>query len=80
MSSNNPTALKFSRDLLRTLLVEVRKHVPNIHVAYVTKEAFLNQWEFHYKDFYWRGKADNAFDARYKGWTAYLDKLWVSRG
>lgn len=30
-------------------------------------------WEFHGpKGFYWHGEADNAYDARAKGWGAYL--------
>lgn len=27
--------------------------------------------------FYWQGSADNAFDARAKGWGAYLENLGV---
>lgn len=27
--------------------------------------------------FYWHGSADNAYDARAKGWAAYLRKLGV---
>ncbi|HEX2242690.1 MAG TPA: hypothetical protein VHK27_05470 [Gammaproteobacteria bacterium] len=29
-------------------------------------------WEFHGpNEFYWSGRADNAYDARYKGWRAW---------
>jgi hypothetical protein len=31
-------------------------------------------WEFHGPDsFYWHGRAENAYDARYKGWSAWID-------
>ena len=30
-------------------------------------------WEFHGPDgFYWHGRADNAYDARVRGWNAWL--------
>jgi hypothetical protein len=29
-------------------------------------------WEFHFGEFYWHGSADNAFDARYNGWSAWM--------
>lgn len=33
-------------------------------------------WEFHGPDeFYWHGHADNAYDARAKGWQAWWEKL-----
>jgi hypothetical protein len=31
-------------------------------------------WEFRFKGFYWSGDADNAYDARVKGWEAFLTK------
>ena len=36
------------------------------------------QWEFHGPDkFYWYGRAANAYEARYKGWVAWLCKQGV---
>jgi hypothetical protein len=29
-------------------------------------------YEFHFKDFFWHGTADNAYDARAKGWSAFM--------
>jgi hypothetical protein len=37
--------------------------------------AGRDHWEFHGPDdFYWHGRASNAYDARYQGWSAWLDK------
>ena len=34
-----------------------------------------DHWEFHGPDgFYWHGSADNAYEARAKGWSAWLRK------
>lgn len=33
-------------------------------------------WEFHGPDeFYWHGSAGDAYEARYKGWMAWLEKF-----
>jgi hypothetical protein len=38
-------------------------------------EASFGCWEFHGPPrFYWHGKADNAYEARHKGWMAWLEK------
>lgn len=35
-----------------------------------------DHWEFHGpNDFYWHGSADNAYDARHKGWEAWREQL-----
>jgi hypothetical protein len=37
-----------------------------------------DHWEFHGPDdFYWHGSASNAYDARYKGWSAWLESKGV---
>jgi len=33
-----------------------------------------DHWEFHFGSYYWHGSADNAYDARAKGWSAWLAK------
>lgn len=34
-----------------------------------------DHWEFHGpQEFYWHGNAGTAYDARYKGWSAWLEK------
>lgn len=39
------------------------------------------RWEFHGPDgFYWHGRAANAYDARWKGWSAWLDKTYPEQG
>jgi hypothetical protein len=55
---------------------DVRKHVPGITLmkAWV-HSAGRGQWEFHFQEFYWHGSAADAYDARARGWSAYLAKL-----
>ena len=34
-----------------------------------------DQWEFHGPGkFHWNGRAANAYDARFKGWSMWLDR------
>lgn len=34
-----------------------------------------DHWEFHGpQEFYWHGSAGTAYDARYQGWSAWLEK------
>ena len=44
----------------------------------VVKNAWVHkcgrQWEFHYGDFYWNGRAENAYDARANGWASWIIK------
>ena len=55
---------------------------PRAARAYMTpmKDAWVwhfhrDHWEFHGPDgFYWHGSADNAYDARAHGWSAWLRK------
>jgi hypothetical protein len=36
--------------------------------------AGRDHWEFHGpNEFYWHGSAGNAYEARYKGWSSYLE-------
>jgi hypothetical protein len=62
------------------IVPDVRKHVEGVRLT----EAWVwcasrrrGHWEFHFRDFYWHGKADGAYDARYRGWAAYLESLGV---
>jgi hypothetical protein len=67
--------VEFSRLLLRGVLSDVRKAgVLRISEAWVISTS-RGHWEFHYRDFYWHGRADNAFHARYHGWCAYLHNV-----
>ncbi|HKV44603.1 MAG TPA: hypothetical protein VJT32_08020 [bacterium] len=69
----------FSRNLLAQVTPDVRKHVPGVCLM----EAWIHcldrrtQWEFHYGDFQWTGRAGDAYEARYNGWCAYLASLGV---
>lgn len=66
--------IQFSRLELADTLAEVRAFNPAIKLAkaWVHKNG-RDQWEFHYGLYYWHGRAGNAYDARAKGWSAYLD-------
>ncbi len=63
----------FSRALLAQALPLIRAAGKRVN-----KDAWVwrfrrDHWEFHGPDdFVWHGSADNAYDARYKGWMAWL--------
>lgn len=65
----------FCRSLLREGHKLVKLHFPEINLR---KDAWVwhfqrDHWEFHGpNEFYWNGSASNAFEARYKGWMAWL--------
>lgn len=62
-------AEQHSPDLLAGRSVNLRK------AAWVYGPMFRDDWEFHGPDaFYWHGEAANAYDARAKGWRAWLRK------
>jgi hypothetical protein len=65
----------FSRALLLQAHAEVKKHFPqtNLRSGAWTYHFVRDNWEFHGPDqFYWHGSASNAYEARYKGWMAWL--------
>lgn len=63
----------------RALLAQI---IPYVKTAgkRVNKDAWVwhngrDNWEFHGPDdYYWYGSANNAYDARYKGWSAWLER------
>ena len=65
----------------RTLLSLVMEDVKKVTTAADRKAAWVyrsmkDHWEFHGPDgFYWHGSADNAYDARAKGWARYVEAL-----
>ncbi len=65
----------FSRALLTKAHEAVKAAFPEVNLredAWVY-HAGRGSWEFHGPArFYWNGRAGNAYDARYKGWMAYL--------
>lgn len=71
--------VSFTQSMLRQIIPDVRKHVTGVRLrdAWVWN-AGRDHWEFHYKSFYWHGNADNAYEARYKGWSAYLRSLGIA--
>lgn len=66
----------FCRKLLSLAHADVRSH---LGIKAPMKAAWVyhlsrDHWEFHGPDgFYWHGSAGNAYDARYKGWSALLE-------
>ena len=67
--------IAFSRSMLNRAHELVKLHFPEINL---NKDAYTyhfhrDHWEFHGPDkFYWHGSAGNGWDARYKGWMAWL--------
>lgn len=69
----------FSRRLLGELRAEpnFRKSGKGLMKDAWVWDAGRDHWEFHGPDgFYWHGSAGNAYEARYKGWSAWLDKTY----
>jgi hypothetical protein len=74
----SPSDAAYGRLMLAEITPDVRKHVPGVRL----RDAWVwcagrDHWEFHYQDFYWHGSAGSAYEARYKGWDAYLAHLGV---
>lgn len=71
----------FGRLLLAEARKLVKKNFPKINMR---TEAWVyhfhrDHWEFHGPDgFYWHGSASNAYEARYKGWMAWLNKMGIA--
>lgn len=65
--------IAFSRALLAQILSAIRdKGYRPVKDAWVW-HAGRGHWEFHGpNNYYWHGRADNAYEARYKGWSAFL--------
>lgn len=67
----------FSRELLKKVMEDIR----TVTTAAERKDAWVyhfgrDDWEFHGPDgYYWWGSADNAYDARQQGWSAWWKKL-----
>lgn len=79
--------ITFCRRALELTHMDVRKFDPSIKVSDAAVHKSGNTWEFtfyhvtedssgkaHADRFYWHGRADNAYDARVKGWDAFLAK------
>jgi len=69
--------IAFCREMLREAHALVKQAAPSINVrADAWVYHFMHDhWEFHGPDqFWWHGSAANAYDARYKGWMAWLRK------
>ena len=71
--------IAFCRSLLTEVHRDVKAFSPNTRVR---KDAWVwnagrDHWEFHSPDnYYWHGKADNAYEARANGWRAWLVKTF----
>jgi hypothetical protein len=79
----------FERSLYAEVVMDVRKWKPTVNLrdAYVMKVG-KDHWEFRYLErpdrsnnytkqgeFYWHGSASGAFEARAKGWSAWLETV-----
>lgn len=71
--TENQMDVIFCRKLLSLTHADVRKAWPQVRVSDAWVYRLDRQsWEFHFGAFYWHGRAANAYDARAKGWAAYL--------
>jgi len=67
--------ISFCRSLLTAVGKDIKAYVPGTRIY---KDAWVwcagrDHWEFHGpENYYWHGSADNAYDARAKGWQAWL--------
>ena len=69
--------ISFSRCELKLVTDRVKRLGANIKDASVTWSSMGSggkMYEFFYGEFHWYGKADNAYDAKAKGWEAWLAK------
>lgn len=68
--------IAFCRALLAQAHELVREHAPGVKLRSAWVYGYgREQWEFHGpNEFYWNGRAGNAYHARYKGWMAWLAK------
>ena len=79
--------ITFSRQLLKLVHRDVKDHLRVLAVEHIRPDLLRvdirqsawvhtsgrDQWEFRGPDgFYWHGKASNAYEARAKGWQAWL--------
>ena len=68
--------IAFSRTMLSSVMADVRERT----TAEQRRAAWVyhfgsGHWEFHGPGgYYWHGEADNAYDARAKGWSNWLDR------
>lgn len=69
----------------RSMLALVMADVKPLTTPAERKDAWVyrcmrNHWEFHGPDsFYWHGSADNAYDARQKGWSRWFEIVGPQR-
>lgn len=68
--------VQFCRALLRAVMADVRPFTtPAERKEVWVYQCMPEHWEFHGPSgFYWHGSAANAYDARAKGWMAWMDK------
>jgi hypothetical protein len=62
----------FNRAVLKTTVADAKARGAVVSDAWVHKTG--NTWEFHYRDFCWWGRAEDAYDARAKGWNEWITK------
>jgi hypothetical protein len=73
----------FERLMLKDTVAEARKLGAIVKQAYVHATTMgagaSKNWEFFYGDFYYHiGGAENAYDAKAKGWEAWIKSKGIS--
>lgn len=68
----------FGRSLLAQIIPHIRKAGKRVNKDAWVWHFHRDNWEFHGPDdFYWHGSAGNAYEARYKGWSSWLNSKGV---
>jgi hypothetical protein len=65
----------FCRTMLKSLRADMKRAKTKAPKDYWTYDFGRGHWEFQAPDFYWDGEAANAYDARYKGISAWLQQF-----
>ncbi len=66
----------FTRALLREIAPDVKAQGKSVRKDGWVWHAGRGHWEFHGPDdFYWHGRAGDGYEARYKGWSAWLKTM-----
>jgi hypothetical protein len=78
-------SISFSRCELKLVTDRVKRLGADIKEASVTWSSMGSggkMYEFFYDEFHWYGKADNAYDAKARGWESWMEmqKFMASTG
>lgn len=83
MATINTRDRTFVRLMLQKVHADVKLNFPEINLKsarYYVMKTGKATWEFHGPNsYYWHGRAICAYEARYKGWMAWMNKALEER-